>query len=133
MRLLIAEADTSLASLLQERFQQENFSVNLVATGTALSTLLEAPAFDLVVLDFNLRGLTGLGCISVLQRRWPDTSIILLSDANAVDDRVQAFNAGADDFLAKPFAIAELVARAQANLRRRNRPVHDVYLFEDLE
>ncbi|HEY2117633.1 MAG TPA: response regulator transcription factor [Candidatus Acidoferrum sp.] len=104
-----------------------------MATGNALSALSTNPAFDLLILDFNLPGLAGLDCVTFLQRRWPGTPIILLSNANSIEDRVQALNAGADDFLAKPFAIAELVARAQAVLRRRNRPLHDIYLFEDVE
>ncbi len=133
MRLLIAEADGSLATLLQDRFQQENFSVHLVASGNALSILAANSAFDLLLLDLNLPGISGLDALANLQRRWPDAPIVLLSTANAVEDRVRALNAGADDFVAKPFAVAELVARVQAILRRRNRPVHDVYLFEDLE
>ena len=133
MRLLIAEPDTSLAGLLQGRFQQEGFSVHLVANANALSILATNSLFDLLLLDLGLPGIAGLDCISTLQRRWPDAPILLLSAANAVEDRVRALNAGADDFVAKPFAIAELVARVQAILRRQNRPVHDVYLFEDLE
>ncbi len=133
MRLLIAEADGSLATLLQDRFQQENFAVQLVASGNALSILAANSSFDLLLLDLNLPGISGLDALANLQRRWPDAPIVLLSNANAVEDRVRALNAGADDFVAKPFAVAELVARVQAILRRRNRPAHDVYLFEDLE
>jgi DNA-binding response OmpR family regulator len=133
MRLLVAEADAPLAVLLQDRFQQENFSVHVVANAAALSTANGEPAYDLLLLDLSLPGITGLDALPHLQKRWPDLPIILLSAANSVDDRVRALNAGADDVVAKPFAIAELVARTQAILRRRNRPTRDVYLFEDLE
>jgi len=133
MRLLVAEADASQAALLRDRFQQESFSVQLVATAGALTSLGEDAGFDLLVLDMNLPGIAGLEVLGSLQRRWPEAPIILLSSANAIEDRVRALNAGADDFVAKPFALAELVSRVQAILRRRNRPVHDVYLFEDLE
>ena len=133
MRLLVAEADASLAVLLQDRFQKENFTVHLVASGAALSSLNGDSAFNLVLVDLNLPGIAGLGCMPDLQRRWPDAPVILLSTANSVEDRVRALNSGADDFVGKPFAMNELVARAQAVLRRSSRPVRDVYLFEDLE
>ena len=133
MRLLVAEADASLAVLLRDRFQQENFAVHVVSNAGALATLGPDEPFDLLVLDLNLPDFGGLESLGKLQRRWPESPVVLLSNANAVEDRVRAFNAGADDFVAKPFALAELVARVQAILRRRNRPVHDVYTFEDLE
>ncbi len=133
MRLLIAEADAALASLLQHRFQQENFAVHHVATSVALAAVKEDSAYDLLLLDLNLPGIPGLDCLPGLQRRWPNLPMILLSASSSVDDRVRALNAGADDFIAKPFALQELVARTNALLRRCRRPAHDVYLFEDLE
>jgi DNA-binding response OmpR family regulator len=133
MRLLIAEADASLALQLQNRFQQENFSVHLVANAAAFSSLNGDLMHDLLVLDLDLPGSSGLFGMPGLLKRWPDVAIILLSSTNSTDDRIQALNSGADDFLGKPFAMGELVARTQAILRRRNQPVRDVYLFEDLE
>ena len=133
MRLLVAEADASLAALLKDRFQQENFTVQLASSGVALAALGAEARFDILLLDLNLPGFGGLGELGRLQGRWPESSFVLLSTANTVEDRVRAFQAGADDFVAKPFALAELVARVQALLRRRSRPVHDVYTFQDLE
>jgi DNA-binding response OmpR family regulator len=133
VRLLIAEPDGALAGLLQERFQRESFSVHLVNSANTLSILAANSVFDLLLIDLSLPGINGLECISMLQARWPDAPIVLVSGTNAVEDRVRALNAGADDLVAKPFAIAELVARVQAILRRRSRPAHDVYSFEDLE
>ncbi len=133
MRLLVAEADATLAVQLQDRFQQEKFSVHLVTSGAALSSVNGDSTFDLVLLDLDLPGIAGLVCLPDFQRRWPDVPIILLSTANSVEDRVRALKSGADDFVAKPFAMAELVARTQTVLRRYSRPVRDVYLFEDLE
>lgn len=133
MRLLVAEADASLAVVLRERFEKENFSVHLVATAAALSSLHDDKAYDLLLLDLSLPGITGLDCLPDLRRRWPDLPIILLSASNTVEERVQALTSGADEFIGIPFALAEVVARTQVILRRRSRPVHDVYLFEDLE
>jgi DNA-binding response OmpR family regulator len=132
MRLLIAEPDASLAVLLQNRFQHEKFSVHLVASAAALSSMNGDSAFDIVLLDLNLPGIAGVACMPDLQRRWPDVPIILMSLASSVEDRVRALNSGADDFVAKPFDLAELVARVQAVMRRSSRPVRDVFLFEDL-
>ncbi len=133
MRLLVAEADSALAEFLQSRFQQENFSVQLISHSDRLSGFPENVSFDLVLLDVNLPGTSGSDSLRAIQQRWPDAPIILLSAEAAVEERVRGLNAGADDFLVKPFAFAELVARSHAVLRRCNRPAHDVFLFEDLE
>jgi DNA-binding response OmpR family regulator len=133
MRLLVAEADASLAVVIRDRFQQENFSVELVNSDAALGTLGAETQFDVLLLDGNLPEFTAIESLAILHRRWPDAPIVLLSDANAVEDRVRALNGGADDFIAKPFSLAELVARVQAMLRRCRRPVDDLYVFEDME
>jgi two-component system copper resistance phosphate regulon response regulator CusR len=133
MHLLVAEADASLAEFLRSRFQQESFRVDVVASGKELSDRSGKPKYDLIVLDLNLPGIAGSTCLAALQRAWPGTPVILLSSDTAVEERVRGLNAGADDFLVKPFAVAELIARVQAVLRRRSRPVHDVFLYEDLE
>src|ERR1700675_1081226 len=114
MHLLVAEADASLAEFLRSRFQQENFGVDLVGSGKELSERNGGSKFDLIVLDLNLPGVPGSPFINGLQRRWPGTPVILLSSDTAVEERVRGLNAGADDFLVKPFAVAELVARVQA-------------------
>jgi len=133
MRLLVAEADRALAEFLHSRFQQENFSVHVIFDAKQLAAFSENASFDLVLLDTNLPSSTESDSLQSVQRRWPDTPIILLSAETAVDARVRGLNAGADDFLVKPFAAAELVARTHAVLRRRNRPARDVFVFEDLE
>src|ERR1700690_356773 len=133
MRLLVAEADTSLAEFLQTRFQQENFTVQRVSTAQELSTLADGVKFDLGFLDLNLLGTSGVDSLRGIHKRWPDTPVILLSGDTAVDERVRGLNAGADDFVVKPFAVAELVARVHAVLRRHSRPVQDVFVFEDME
>jgi DNA-binding response OmpR family regulator len=133
MRLLVAEPDNALAEFLQSRFQQENFSVQLVSHSDQLSRFPENVSFDLVLMDMSLPGIPGSDPLGSLQRRWPDTPVILLSAETAVEERVRGLNAGADDFVLKPFAFAELVARVHAVLRRCNRPARDVFLFEDLE
>jgi len=133
MRLLVAEPDHALAEFLQSRFQQEKFSVHAIFDAKQLAAFPENASFDLILLDTNLPGSSEGDSLRSVQRRWPDTPVILLSAETAVDVRVRGLNAGADDFLVKPFAAAELVARAHAVLRRQNRPGHAVLAFEDLE
>jgi DNA-binding response OmpR family regulator len=109
MRLLVAEADSSLAEFLHSRFQQEHFSVQRVSDGNPLSGFPENSSFDLVLLDLNVNGAPGCNVLQCIQRRWPDAPVILLSGETAVEERVRGLNAGADDFVVKPFAVAELV------------------------
>ena len=133
MRLLVAEADTALAEFLQSRFQQENFSVQLISHSDHLSSLPGEVSFDLILLDMNLPGIPGSDPLRSMLRRWPDAPVILLSAETAVEARIRGLNAGADDFLVKPFVAAELLARVRAVLRRRTRPLQDVFVFEDLQ
>jgi DNA-binding response OmpR family regulator len=133
MRLLVAEADSSLAESLQARFQQEHFTVQIASTGNQVSELSGKSSIDLVILDLNLPGIPGLEFLHTIRRQWPETPVILISQATAVEERVRGLNAGADDFIVKPFAVTELVARVHAVLRRSNRPVTDTLCFEDLE
>lgn len=133
MRLLVAEADLSLAEFLQSQFQQEHFTVQVASAGNQISELAEKSPMDLMILDLNLPGIPGLEYIHTIHRQWPEMPVILISQATGVEERVRGLNAGADDFVVKPFAVAELVARVHAVLRRRNRPVTDTFRFEDLE
>ena len=133
MRLLVAEADASLAEFLQTRLQQEHFTVQLASTGDQISKFGEKSLFDLILLDVNLPGVPGPDYLRLLQTRWPEAPVVLLSPASSVEERVKSLDAGADDIIAKPFAWSELAARIRAVLRRRNRPAREVFQFEDLE
>jgi two-component system, OmpR family, copper resistance phosphate regulon response regulator CusR len=133
MRVLMAEVDSVLAEVLKGRLQQENFSVQLISHSDHLAALPTNAAFDLILLDMSLPGLASNDPIRAILRRWPETPLILMSSETDVEHRIRGLNAGADDFLVKPFAAAELVARAHAVLRRRARPAQDVFTFEDLQ
>ncbi|HUI52163.1 MAG TPA: response regulator transcription factor [Patescibacteria group bacterium] len=133
MRLLVAEADASLAEFLQTRLQQDHFAVQLVSTADHLSKVTDKVPFDLILLDLNLQGIAGVDYLRTLQGRWPEAPVVLLSPAASVEDRVKGLDAGADDIVTKPFAWLELAARIRAVLRRRNRPAREVLQFEDLE
>ena len=89
--------------------------------------------FDLILFDLSLPGVSGLEFVATLQQRWRDVPLILLSAPATVEERVAGLNAGADDIILKPFSVSELIARVHAVLRRRTRPVRDVFVLEDLE
>lgn len=133
MRLLVAEADASLAEFLQARLQQEHFAVQLASTSEQISRFNEKNLFDLILLDLNLSGISGPDYLRQLQIRWPDAPVLLLCTAASAEDRVKGLDAGADDIICKPFAWVELAARIRAVLRRRNRPAREIFQFEDLE
>jgi DNA-binding response OmpR family regulator len=133
MRLLVAEAEASLAEFLQTRLQQEHFAVQLVSTTEQVSKFSEKTPFDLILLDLNLPGLPGPDYLRQLQNRWPDAPVVLLCAATSAEERSKGLDAGADDVLSKPFAWVELAARIRAVLRRRNRPAREIFQFEDLE
>jgi len=133
MRLLVAEAEPSLAEFLKTRLQQEQYAVRLIGNGKEIAEIGEATQFDAVLLDMSLPGIAGLDVLRSLQRRWPSAPVILLSGDTTVEERVRGLEAGADDFLVKPFALAELLARIRAVARRRNRTPQELFSYEDLE
>jgi two-component system copper resistance phosphate regulon response regulator CusR len=118
MRLLIVEDDDKTASALQSGLQREGFSVALARTGEEGLSVLTSESFDLVVLDWMLPGRDGIEVLKALRMRGAKTPVLLLTARDAVADRVLGFESGADDYLIKPFAFAELIARIRSLLRR---------------
>ena len=133
MRILVAEDDAPLAEFLHERLQQEQFSVRIVSSGKEAEQLASDPAFDLVLLDLNLLGIGGLDVLRGIRAKRPDLPVVIVTGASMVEERVRGLDAGADDYVAKPFAFAELAARIRAVLRRGNRPGRSVLRIADLE
>jgi two-component system copper resistance phosphate regulon response regulator CusR len=118
MRLLIVEDDEKTAGALEAGLAAEQFSVSVAKTGEEGFYLLNAQTFDLVVLDWMLPGRDGLEMLGTLRSRGIKTPVLLLTARDAVADRVVGLESGADDYLVKPFAFAELVARIRSLLRR---------------
>lgn len=117
-RLLVVEDDLKVASALREGLEGEGFEVETEVSGEAALQRHSVESFDLVLLDLGLPDLDGLDVISTLRQRQIDTPIFVLTARDAVRDRVDGLNTGADDYLAKPFAFTELLARIHALLRR---------------
>lgn len=119
MRVLIVEDDRSIATSLRRGLEEEGFSVDVVEDGEeAIGAALSTP-FDVLVLDVMLPGsMDGFRVSAALRERRVRTPVLMLTARDAVDDRVRGLEAGADDYLVKPFAFRELLARVRALTRR---------------
>jgi DNA-binding response OmpR family regulator len=122
MRILVAEDDAPLAEFLHQRLVQEQFSVQVVSSGPEAQQLVSDQSYDLVLLDLNLPGGEGLDVLRGIRSKRPDLPVVIVTGTNMVEERVRGLDAGADDYVAKPFAFAELAARIRAVLRRGTRP-----------
>ena len=131
--ILVVDDDTRITDLLRRILAYEGYSVTIAASGTeALDRSLERPP-DLVVLDIMLPGLDGLEVARRLRAGGDHVPILMLTARDAVADRVQGLEVGADDYLVKPFAPEELVARIKALLRRSQEEQHEVLRYADVE
>jgi two-component system OmpR family response regulator len=118
MRILIVEDDNKIASFVVKGLKQAGFAVDRCADGEAALVLAETTVYDAAVVDVMLPKLDGLSFIQRLRSRKIQVPIIILSAKASVDDRVRGLQAGGDDYLTKPFAFSELIARLQALIRR---------------
>ncbi len=118
MRILIVEDEAKVARALEEGLKREEYDVVVARTGEEGFYLVSAEQFDLVILDLMLPGRDGLQVLSTLRKRGLVTPVLILTARDAIEDRVQGLDSGADDYLVKPFAFPELSARVRALLRR---------------
>jgi two-component system response regulator TctD len=118
MRVLIVEDSLKLASWLSKALRQHGFTVDQVHDGGEADALLRTETYDAVILDLGLPSLAGLPVLQRLRARGSATPVIILTARGDLEDRVAGLNLGADDYLAKPFELAELEARLHAVIRR---------------
>jgi len=119
MRIIVVEDNESLRKGLCYRLEDEGYAIDALEDGLAADEFLRSEGGDLVVLDINLPGQSGLDVLRAMRRRNDPRPVILLTARNETEDRVTGLDAGADDYLVKPFAMDELVARVRALGRRR--------------
>jgi two-component system, OmpR family, copper resistance phosphate regulon response regulator CusR len=133
MRILVAEDDAPLAEFLSQRLVQEQFIVQLVSDGIEAQRLVAEQSYDLVLLDLSRpEAISGLEVLRNIRAKKPDLPILIVTAASMVEERVRGLDAGADDYIAKPFAFAELAARIRAVLRRGSRPGNALLAIDDL-
>ena len=118
MRILVIEDEPKVGRALREGLQAEDYDVTLAPTGEEGFFLASSQPFDLIVLDILLPGRDGLEVLGALRRQGVESPVLLLTAKDVIEDRVAGLDAGADDYLVKPFAFAELSARIRALLRR---------------
>ena len=120
MHVLIVEDDRNLAASLEQTFQNEGFQTTVAFDGSKGWELADVERFDLLILDIGLPKMDGLAVLRELRAENIDTPVILLTARGRLEDKITGLDFGADDYLAKPFATAELLARARALLRRKS-------------
>ena len=118
MRILVAEDDAILADGLRHALHQAGHAVDCVRTGPEADSAIASSEFDLLILDLGLPEMSGLEVLRRLRARQLRLPVLILTAMDAIDDRVRGLDLGADDYLAKPFALAELEARVRALARR---------------
>ncbi|HUD20713.1 MAG TPA: response regulator transcription factor [Candidatus Saccharimonadales bacterium] len=118
MRILIIEDDHKIAQAIKKGLEQERFAVDLAFDGGEGAGSALTIKYDLIILDRMLPGMDGIDICKVVRQKGKNTPILMLTAKDAVSDRVDGLNAGADDYLVKPFAFEELLARVKALLRR---------------
>ena len=119
MRLLIAEDDRMTADTLAKRLREEHYAVDVCFRGDDARDFLRAAAYDVAVLDIMMPGMDGISLVKSIRAEGIGTPVLLLTARDAVSDRVEGLNAGADDYLVKPFAYEELSARLRVLTRRK--------------
>lgn len=132
MNILIVEDEASLAEALGQILKNAGHFTDVVGDGASALDYAEGFSYDLIVLDVMLPKLDGFGVVRTLRQRGNSVPVLMLTARSAVPDKVAGLNAGADDYMTKPFDPSELLARVNAMTRRKGEVILDVLSFADL-
>ena len=133
MRILVVEDEHKIANAIKRGLEQESFAVDVAYDGDAGLIEVENEEYDLVILDRMMPGeVDGVGILKAMREQSNHTPVLFLTAKDGVKDRVEGLNAGADDYLVKPFAFEELLARVRALLRRPQEAMDAELTYEDL-
>ena len=132
MRVLVIEDEHKIANSIKKGLEQESFAVDVAFEGSSGYDLASTEDYDLIILDILLPGINGLEICKKLRSQNIHTPILMLTAKGQVSDKVEGLNSGADDYLVKPFAFEELLARSKALTRRPKDSIGSLLIFEDL-
>jgi heavy metal response regulator len=132
MRILVVEDEKKVANFIRQGLEEEGYAVDPAPNGEEGMAMALDGVHDLIILDIGLPRMNGLQVLQELRKRKVTTPVLLLTVRATIEDKVLGLDAGADDYLAKPFAFQELVARVRALLRRRTESGPAVFRFADL-
>lgn len=132
MRLLVIEDDEKTVRFLKQGFLENGFAVDECRNGADGLEYARSQTYDLVLLDVMLPSMDGWSVLSGLRKSDTRTPVVMLTAQDAIEHRVRGLTSGADDYIVKPFAFSELLARIRNLLRRRNEPLPDILQFADL-
>jgi len=121
MRVLLVEDDPMIGSVVQQELRDASYAVDWVCDGRAAQASLEALHYEMVLLDLGLPKMDGMSLLLMLRAARNDVPVLVLTARDSIEDLVAGLDSGADDYLAKPFAISELLARMRALTRRKDR------------
>ena len=133
MRILVVEDESSIAQFIFQGLREADYMVDVARSGPEGLDFALAAEYDLLILDIMLPGMDGLSLVKELRKRSYTTPVLLLTARDSVEDRVKGLDAGSDDYLTKPFAFPELLARVRALLRRPPLQTGSVLHLADLE
>jgi DNA-binding response OmpR family regulator len=133
MRILVVEDERRVANFVCRALRENAYAVDLADTGEKALAMASETAYDSILLDVRLPGLSGIQVCRELRDSKIDTPILMLTARSLVEQRVEGLDAGADDYLTKPFAVAELLARVRALVRRRSTRNRGTVRYGDLE
>jgi DNA-binding response OmpR family regulator len=132
MRILIAEDDVPLAGFLRKGFEAESYAVDVANNGEEAEELAAIYPYDALIMDWNLPKRDGISALRGIRENKSGVPVLMLTGRNRIEDRVQALDCGADDYLMKPFSFAELSARIRALMRRGRTPLETRLQVDDL-
>ena len=133
MNILVIEDDPTVGGFIRRGLEEQRYRVSLVPNGEEVERVAATESFDVVILDMRLPGKSGLDVLQSLRARGFETPVLVLTAQDAVDAKVKTFRAGADDYVTKPFAFEELLARVEALSRRPKALASPVLKVHDLE
>ncbi len=133
MKILVVEDETRVSQFMQKGLREEGHAVDVAADGEEGGFLAEVNEYDLIILDLMLPKKNGIVMCREIRDRGVETPVLMLTARDSVEDRVRGLDAGADDYLVKPFAFEELLARVRALLRRRSESRSPILTLADLE